>query len=154
VHRCMFYRVPLHDALPIYIADALQRIPGVSVDRIWGEGRDINIRGTDKDINRNLMNGQNVASAYWWANDNPGRGFNYTILPSELIASLAVHKSPSADIDEGSIGGTVIIHTREPFDIANNTVGLALEEQYSELADETDPQISLLGSWKNHTQTL
>lgn len=135
------------------IADSLQRIPGVSVDRIWGEGRDINIRGTDKDINRTLMNGQNVASAYWWANDNPSRGFNYTILASELISSLAVYKSPEADIDEGSIGGTVIIYTHKPFDMKSNTLNLAMEEQYSELPDAWDPQLSLLGSWKNTEQT-
>lgn len=136
------------------VADALQRIPGVSVDRIWGEGRDINIRGTDKDINRTLMNGQNVASAYWWANDNPSRGFNYTILASELIASLAVYKSPSADIDEGSIGGTVIIYTHKPFEMKSGQYHLNLETQYSQLADAWDPQLAFLGSWKNSEQTL
>ena len=55
------------------VADSLQRIPGISVDRIWGEGRDIFVRGTNSTMNRTLMNGQNVASAYWWANDNPSR---------------------------------------------------------------------------------
>lgn len=136
------------------IADALQRIPGISVDRIWGEGRDINIRGTDKDINRTLMNGQNVASAYWWANDNPGRGFNYTMLASELIASLAVYKSPEADIDEGSIGGTVIIYTHKPFDMESNKLNMTLEGQYSELPDVWNPQFSALGSWKNSEETF
>lgn len=136
------------------IADSLQRIPGVSVDRIWGEGRDIYIRGTDKDINRTLMNGQNVASAYWWANDNPSRGFNYTILASELISSLRVYKSPQADIDEGSIGGTVIIYTHKPFDMEGNDLRLTLEGQYSELPDAIDPQASLLGSWQNSEQTF
>ncbi len=134
------------------IADSLQRIPGVSVDRIWGEGRDIYIRGTDKDINRTLMNGQNVASAYWWANDNPSRGFNYTILASELISSLRVYKSPQADLDEGSIGGTVIIYTHKPFDMDENNLRFTLEEQYSELPDAYDPQASLLGSWQNSEQ--
>lgn len=136
------------------IADSLQRIPGVSVDRIWGEGRDIYIRGTDKDINRTLMNGQNVASAYWWANDNPSRGFNYTILASELISSLRVYKSPQADVDEGSIGGTVIIYTHKPFDMGKNNLRFTLEEQYSELPDAYDPQASLLGSWQNSEQTF
>lgn len=135
-------------------ADSLQRIPGVSVDRIWGEARDINIRGTDKDINRTLMNGQNVASAYWWANDNPSRGFNYTILASELISSLAVYKSPEADIDEGSVGGTVIIYTHKPFDMENGTLRATIEEQYADLANAFDPQVSLLGSWKNSEQTF
>lgn len=136
------------------IADSLQRIPGVSVDRIWGEGRDIYIRGTDKDINRTLMNGQNVASAYWWANDNPSRGFNYTILASELISSLRVYKSQQADIDEGSIGGTVIIYTHKPFDMEGNDLRLTLEGQYSELPDAVDPQASVLGSWQNSEQSF
>ncbi|VUD47025.1 Ferripyoverdine receptor [Thalassocella blandensis] len=136
------------------VADALQRIPGVSVDRIWGEGRDINIRGTDKDVNRTLMNGQNVASAYWWANDNPSRGFNYTILASELISSLAVYKSPEADIDEGSIGGTVIIYTRKPFDLDAKRLSITVEEQYSDLARQYDPQLSVLGVWQNEEQTF
>lgn len=136
------------------IADSLQRIPGVSVDRIWGEGRDIYIRGTDKDINRTLMNGQNVSSAYWWANDNPSRGFNYTILASELISSLSVYKSPQADIDEGSIGGTVIIYTHKPFDMDDRSLRFTLEGQYGELPNTIDPQISLLGSWQNNSRTF
>lgn len=133
------------------VADSLQRIPGVSVDRIWGEGRDINVRGTDKDVNRTLMNGQNVASAYWWANDNPSRGFNYSILASELIASLEVHKSPAADIDEGSIGGTVIIRTRKPMNLEPWTVRASVEAQYSDLSDEWDPQASIFLSWKDES---
>ena len=131
------------------VADSLQRVPGVSVDRVWGEGRDINVRGTDKDVNRTLMNGQNVASAYWWANDNPSRGFNYSILASELIASLEVHKSPASDIDEGSIGGTVIIRTRKPMNLDAGTISASIQEQYSELPEKWDPQASILYSWKN-----
>lgn len=136
------------------VADSLQRIPGISVDRIWGEGRDINIRGTEKDVNRTLMNGQNVASAYWWANDNLGRGFNYSILASELVASLEVYKSPEADRDEGSIGGTVNIRTRRPLDIGEPRWQLSLQEQYSQLPDAWDPQASALLNWVNHDNTF
>ena len=49
------------------VADSLQRIPGISVDRTWGEGRDIFVRGTDKNLNMTQLNGQSVASANWWA---------------------------------------------------------------------------------------
>lgn len=136
------------------VADSLQRIPGISVDRVWGEGRDINIRGTDKDVNRTLMNGQNVASSYWWANDNPSRGFNYSILASELVSRLEVYKSPEADIDEGSIGGTVIIHTRKPFELDSKVLQASVEAIYSELPNEWDPQGAVLGSWKNNEQSL
>lgn len=136
------------------VADSLQRIPGISVDRIWGEGRDIFVRGTNSTMNRTLMNGQNVASAYWWANDNPSRGFNYSILASELVSSLEVYKSPEADIDEGSIGGTVIVRTRKPLNMDSATLNFTAESVYSELPDVWDPQLSALGSWKNDDGTF
>ena len=136
------------------IADSLQRIPGVSVDRLWGEGRDVNIRGTHKDINRTLLNGQHVASAYWWANDNLGRGFNYSTLASQLVQSLEVHKSPSADLDEGSIGGTVIVRTRKPLNLQRFETHIALEQQYNDLRGMWDPQASLLSNWKNEQSTF
>jgi iron complex outermembrane receptor protein len=136
------------------VADALQRIPGISVDRIWGEGRDIFVRGTDSTLNRTQMNGQNVASAYWWANDNPSRGFNYDILASELVASLEVHKSPEADMDEGSIGGLVNVKTRRPMDLKPFTVEASVEGLYSVLPKSTDPQASGLFSWHNSEGTF
>ena len=129
------------------VADTLQRIPGISVDRIWGEGRDIFVRGTDNTMNRTLMNGQNMASAYWWANDNPSRGFNYDILASELVSSLEVYKSPEADMDEGSIGGLVNVRTRRPMDLRPFTIQASAEALYSELPRKADPQASGLFSW-------
>jgi iron complex outermembrane receptor protein len=136
------------------VADSLQRIPGISVDRIWGEGRDIFVRGTDSTLNRTLMNGQNVASAFWWANDNPSRGFNYSILASELVSSLQVYKSLEARHDEGSIGGMVNVLTRRPMDLEPLTLNLSAEYQYSELPDAWDPQLSGLVSWKNPDETI
>lgn len=136
------------------VADSLQRVAGVSVDRLWGEGRDVNIRGTDKDINRTLLNGQHVASAYWWANDNLSRGFNYSTLASQLVQSIEVHKSPKADMDEGSIGGTVLVRTRRPLSLASPVFSINAEQQYSDLAQHWDPKASLLASASNREQTL
>ncbi|HMA48196.1 MAG TPA: TonB-dependent receptor plug domain-containing protein, partial [Magnetospirillaceae bacterium] len=137
------------------VADSLQRLPGISVDRFWGEGRDIYIRGTDNTLNRTQMNGQNVASAYWWANDNPSRGFNYDILASELVRSVEVYKSPTADLDEGSIGGLVIVRTRRPLDMPKDwTLEASAEGVYSELPAQADPNASLLLSWQNENRTF
>lgn len=137
------------------LADSLQRVPGVSVDRTWGEGRDIFVRGTDKNLNMTLLNGQSVASAYWWKNDSQSRGFNYDILPSELVGSLDVYKSPSADLDEGSIGGLVVVKTRKPFQFKQPlTVQLSAEATYSELPKKTDPQLSGLVNWVNDSKTF
>lgn len=132
------------------VADSLQRVPGISVDRTWGEGRDIFVRGTDKNLNMTQLNGQSVASAYWWKNDSQSRGFNYDILPSELVGSLDVYKSPSADLDEGSIGGLVIVKTRKPLQFKDPlTMQFSAEATYSKLPKKTDPQLSGLLAWHN-----
>ncbi|HZX25622.1 MAG TPA: TonB-dependent receptor [Telluria sp.] len=136
------------------VADSLQRVPGISVDRTWGEGRDIFVRGTDKNLNMTQLNGQSVASAYWWKNDSQSRGFNYDILPSELVGSLDVYKSPSADLDEGSIGGLVIVKTRKPLQFKDPlTMQFSAEATYSKLPKKTDPQLSGLLAWHNDQRT-
>ena len=124
------------------VAESLQRITGVSITRQYGEGERVSIRGTTESQNRTLLNGQAVGSADWWKDSAPSRGFNYTMLPSEIVSGLEVYKTPEADIDEGSIGGTVIVRTRKPLDMeANKFAGSALA-QYSEISGETDPQLS------------
>ncbi len=88
-------------------AESLSHVPGVNIDRQFGQGERVSIRGTDPALNRTLLNGQTVASADWFILDSPGRTFNYTLLAPEIVSSLEVYKSPEARIDEGSIGGTV-----------------------------------------------
>lgn len=136
------------------VADSLQRVPGISVDRTWGEGRDIFVRGTDKNLNLTQLNGQAVASGYWWKNDSQSRGFNYDILASELVGSIDVYKSPSADLDEGSIGGLVIVKTRKPFQLKPFVAQVSAEATYSDLPKKTDPQLSGLVSWTNDQKTF
>ena len=82
------------------VAESLQRITGVSLTRDFGEGERVSIRGTSASQNRTLLNGQAVGSADWWAGSIDSRGFNYTMLPSEIVSGLEVYKSPEADIDE------------------------------------------------------
>lgn len=136
------------------VAESLQRISGVSIDRNFGEGERISIRGTSPNQNRTLLNGQNVGSADWWISSKPSRGFNFTMLPSELVKSLEVYKSPEADIDEGSIGGTVILRTRTPLDMESGKFVGSVQAQYSEVSGETDPQVSGLYSWKNDDENF
>ncbi len=63
------------------------------------------------------------------------------MLPSALVSDLEVYKSPMASIDEGSTGGTVLLRTRRPLALEQNTVNLALESQYSESSEEWDPRV-------------
>jgi iron complex outermembrane receptor protein len=75
-------------------AESLSHVPGVNIDRQFGQGERVSIRGTDPALNRTLLNGQTVASADWFILDSPGRTFNYTLLAPEIVSSLEVYKSP------------------------------------------------------------
>ncbi|MCZ8074352.1 MAG: TonB-dependent receptor plug domain-containing protein, partial [Paucibacter sp.] len=137
------------------VADSLQRVPGISVDRSWGEGKAIFVRGTDKNLNMTQLNGQAVASSEWWLNEAQTRSFNYDVLPSEIVGSLDVYKSPSADLDEGSIGGLVIVKTRKPLAFKDAlTLQASAEAIYSQLPGKTDPQASGLLNWKSADKTF
>lgn len=136
------------------VADSLARITGVGISREFGEGEKITIRGSGPSKNRTLLNGQNVATADWFILDSPSRGFNFTLLPSSLVKTLEVYKSAEANVDEGSIGGTVIMRTRKPLELDANTIDIGIQGQYSDISDETDPLLDALYSWKNEDETF
>ncbi|MBL4908545.1 MAG: TonB-dependent receptor [Alteromonadaceae bacterium] len=125
------------------VAEALQRITGVSLTRVQGEGERVGVRGTAPSQNRTYLNGQNIASTDWWISSQPNRGFNYTLLPAELVSSLEVHKTPEADQDEGSLGGSINIKTHAPLDTQDDMFIGTAQLQYSDVSGKTDPQLSL-----------
>jgi iron complex outermembrane receptor protein len=133
------------------LAEALQRVPGVVINREFGEGERVNIRGTDDALTRTLLNGHSLSTADWFILDqlDTTRSFNYLMLPADLISQTVVYKTSQADLEEGGIGGTVNVVTRNPLDLPSGTIFGKLEGTYSELADEVDPNASALVSWKN-----
>ena len=138
------------------VAEALQRIPGVVINREFGEGERVSVRGTDKNLTKTLLNGHNVATADWFILDqlSATRAFNYLTLPSEIVGELEVYKSPQADIEEGGVGATINVHTRNPLDLDPLTISASAQMVYSERAGKWDPQASGLISWKNAGGTL
>lgn len=136
------------------VAESLSRVTGVGISREFGEGEKITIRGSGPTKNRSLLNGQNVATADWFILDQPSRGFNYTLLPSSLVSRLEVYKTPQADIDEGSIGGTVILRTRKPLELDANTFNFNVQSMRSQTSGENDPQIDGMYSWRNEDQSV
>lgn len=138
-------------------AESLAHLPGISVDRLYGEGEKVSINGTDPQLNRVLVNGQTIATGDWGGSPGDtqgGRTFNYTLLAPEIIGLMEVYKSPEARIDEGSIGGTVIIHTRKPLELPANTLRGSLGYLYNDRSEQGDPKASALYSWKNDTSTF
>ncbi|MGE6452961.1 TonB-dependent receptor [Shewanella baltica] len=131
------------------IGDALQRISGVTVDRQYGEVSGVTIRGTAPEQSRILLNGQTVASTSWYDLGPATRTFNMELLSAEQVNAVEVHKTPTARLEEGALGGTVDLKTRKPLDLDAHTYQVAGELSQSSLYDETDPSGSFLGSWKN-----
>ena len=138
------------------LAEALQRVPGVVINREFGEGERVNIRGTAPNLTRTLLNGHALATADWFILDqlNATRSFNYLMLPSDVIGQVKVYKSPQANLEEGGIGGTVDVITRNPFDLDSFTAAANLQLAHTDLADETDPNVSGLISWTNEQRSF
>lgn len=138
------------------VAEALQRVPGIVINREFGEGERVSLRGTAPNLTRTLLNGHAVATADWFILEQLAatRSFNYLTLPSEIVGQLDVYKSPQADIEEGGVGGTINVHTRNPLDLDAFTVSASLQAAYTEKRDSIDPQVSGLVSWKNDAETF
>jgi iron complex outermembrane receptor protein len=136
------------------VAEAITIIPGVTVDRQFGQGEKVSILGTDPALNRTLLNGQTVASADWFILDQPGRTFNYALLAPQIVGRVEVFKTPEARIDEGSIGGTVDVITRRPLDLGARTLSGAATWLYNDRSEEGDLQLSALASWRNEARTF
>lgn len=138
------------------VAEALQRVPGIVINREFGEGERVSLRGTAPNLTRTTVNGHAIATADWFVLDqlSATRSFNYLTLPSEIVGRLDVYKSPQADVEEGGIGGTINVHTRHPLDLDAFTMSASLQGVYSERRDSFDPQASGFVSWHNDDRTF
>ncbi len=138
------------------VAESLSHIPGVSIDRRFGEGEKVAILGTDPALNRMLLDGHALASADWGGNDNDpsSRTFNYSLLAPELVDRLEVYKSPEPRIEEGSLGGTVIVRTRRPLELKANSIFASGGYSYNDRSDKGNVRGSGLYSWKNDAETI
>lgn len=138
------------------VAEALQRVPGIVVNREFGEGERVSLRGTAPNLTKTLLNGHSVATADWFILDQVAstRSFNYLTLPAEIIGRLEVYKSPQADVEEGGVGGTINVITRNPLDLDPLTLSASVQAAYSDLSGKVDPQVSGLVSWKNADESF
>lgn len=132
------------------LAEAIQRIPGVAIDREAGEGRSISVRGLGPDFTRVRLNGIEALATTGGpdsgAGTNRGRGFDFNIFASELFQSITVRKTQAAEVEEGSLGATVDLQTSRPFDYGDFTAAASVQGGYNELAEKWDPRLAFLVS--------
>ena len=123
------------------IGEAIQRVPGVQINRQDGEGRGVSIRGADPSLIRVELNGITALSL----TVGGGRDVDFRDLPVEFLSRVEVVKTPSAEMTEGGIG-TVRVFTRKPLDQPEGYLAGSVQGVYSDLADEYDPKLALIGS--------
>ena len=132
------------------LAESIQRVPGVSIARDAGEGRQITVRGLGPQFTRvriNGVEGQSTASGTDSSGGaNRNRAFDFNVFASELFNSITVRKTASAQTEEGSLGATVDLQTGHPFDYHGATFVVSAQEGYNDLSKAWDPRIAVLAS--------
>ncbi|WP_413791078.1 MULTISPECIES: TonB-dependent receptor [unclassified Pseudomonas] len=119
------------------VAEAVQRLPGVAVERDQGEGRFVSVRGLGPDLNSVTINGTLVP-----APESERRAVALDVLPSELVQSLSVIKTLTPDMDANSLGGTVDVKSLSAFDHKGLFYTGSSEASYDKNTRQTSPKFS------------
>ncbi|MBL0914153.1 MAG: TonB-dependent receptor [Sphingopyxis sp.] len=126
------------------VAEALQRVTGVQITRVFGEGQSVSVRGLQQV--RVEVDGRTLLG--WSArlsppeNDQLGRSSGLDSVPSSLFGRLEVRKSPLASQAEGGLGGTVNLVTPKPLSFKEPTFSIRAQGVYSENSDKIEPAIT------------
>ncbi len=138
------------------LAESLQRIPGISIQRDAGEGRAITVRGLGAQFTRVRVNGlETIATSTDGAASNRDRAFDFNVFASELFSSIVVHKTAEASLDEGSLGAVVDLNTGNPLAGKAGLHGaLSVVGSYNDLSKKLGPRVAGLLSWRNEDDTF
>jgi iron complex outermembrane receptor protein len=132
------------------LGSAMQLLPGVAVTNDGGEGRQVSVRGVGSEFTRVRINGMETLATFGGSNagggTNRGRAFDFNVFAADLFNQIRVQKTPSADVDEGSLGATVDLRTRSPLDGPRSRVQLTVEGAYNFGSDKAVPRISAIVS--------
>lgn len=122
------------------IAEALQRVTGVSISKDFGVGEAVSIRGLPQ--NRVELNGRSTIG-------DSRNGVSFSDFPASFLKAVEVVKSPTPEMIEGALGGTVSLKTVRPLDLKKPLVAISLDAEYADKADNIAPVFSgsVGGNW-------
>ncbi len=139
------------------LAESLQRITGVSIDRQNGEGSKVTVRGIDPQFNMITLNGRTMPSSSLplggGASDT--RAYSFENLSSDAVKSLEVYKTGKAHISSGGLGATVNINTARPLDdpgFKASFGGKLLNDSTVIEGSSITPEISGIVSWSDPSE--
>ncbi|HTV20996.1 MAG TPA: TonB-dependent receptor [Polyangiaceae bacterium] len=132
------------------LAESLQRIPGVAINRTNGEGNQITVRGLPGLYTRVRINGMEARGNVGNSTGGGGRSFDFNLFASELFNSIVVHKTASADLDEGSLGSVVDLNTARAFNYKEGwTLVGGATGIYNDLSDTVRPRLTALAAYRD-----
>ncbi|WP_440876047.1 TonB-dependent receptor [Thalassotalea sp. PLHSN55] len=111
------------------IAEALQRVTGISIDRSGGEGTTVSVRGAGPNLNNVTLNGVPLTSS------GANQAVDFSQYSSDVLAGIDVIKTPSADHDEGSLGASIQLSGFKPLAAAKDRRTLELQYRNNPFAD-------------------
>jgi len=124
------------------LAEAMQRISGVSIDRVAGEGSKVTVRGFGPDYNMILLNGRQMpATTVADTGPSGSRAFDFANLAAESISGLEVWKTSNAAKPAGGIGATINIKTARPLDNYGGRIATVGVEGLWDMANKRLPLI-------------
>ena len=141
------------------LAESLQRISGLSINRSDGEGSQVTARGIGAELNMVTLNGRVMpAVANNDSGDSSTRAFDFANLSSESVFGVDVYKTGRADVATGGLGATINIKTLRPLEAGTRaSIGIkAIQDETvrAGAGDEITPEFSGLGSWTNDDDTF
>ncbi|WP_087506074.1 TonB-dependent receptor [Neiella marina] len=127
------------------LAESLQRISGVSIDRDNNEGNQVTVRGFGPNFNLVTLNGRQMPNSSVLQSAGISRSFNFREIASETVSGVEVHKTGKAYVSSGGIGATIDIQTAKPFDYDGFKAfasAKAIHDTSVEEGDDLTPEVS------------
>lgn len=126
------------------IAESVQRITGVQINRTRGEGRTVNIRGLPANFTLTTLNGRLLPNAISNATQTSSRTFDFSIMAPEFVRTLEVAKSPTADLEDGGLAGNVNIKTPHALSAKKMFLSGSIQGEYASNNGKIAPKASIL----------
>ncbi len=145
------------------LAESLQRISGVSINRVNGEGSEVTVRGFGGGFNLVTLNGRQMPSAnVGTITGNPldqgasgsSRSFDFSNLASEGVRGLQVYKTGRASVATGGVGATINVETIRPLETDGTQISVGVKAVKDTSGDDVTPEVSGLYSWSNDDSTF
>jgi TonB-dependent receptor len=122
------------------VASAMQRIPGVTIQRagVRGDANGVTVRGFGGDFNDTLIDGRHVSTA------TGGRGVDFTTIGADFIGQVDVLKTPDVELSTSAIGATINILLPKPFDYPGFKVAATVGGTMQSRSKHITPKLGFL----------